>query len=88
MLRVDGGHVAIEGDEGRLDRSLPALSLSTGKQVRFEDDPEDWARSLPTVLHAPDFEAVVVEDSSPPKTPIHEREPVAVEEAAAPPAIH
>lgn len=88
VIRVDGETVEVKGDEARIDRSLPALSLSTGKQIRFEDDPEEWARSLPTVFHAPDFEAVVVEDTAPSKTMILERQSVAVEDSAAPHVVH
>lgn len=87
-LQVDGAHITLQGDPTKLDRSLPVLSLSTGEQIRFEDDPEEWARSLPTVLHAPDFEAAVVHDTDPPKTPVVERQSVAVDEIPAPHALH
>lgn len=88
VLHVDGERVEIDGDGAKIDRSLPALSLTTGKQIRFDEDPEEWARSLPTVFHAPDFEAVVVQDTAPPKVMILERQSVAVEETSERHAVH
>lgn len=86
VLHVDGQRVDVSGDADRLDRSLPVISLTTGRRLRYEDDPEDWARSLPTVYHAPDFMAVVVEDSDPPAAPAVEREDVFVRETSHHPA--
>jgi hypothetical protein len=86
VLHVDGQRVDVSGDADRLDRSLPVISLTTGRRLRFEDDREDWARSLPTLYHAPDFMAVVVEDSDPPSAPDVEREDVALDETSHHPA--
>ena len=65
---------------------MPVLSLRTGQRVRFEDDPEEWARNLPTVFHAPDLVVVVIEDDNPiPENLLHpdaEREPVRLRERA------
>lgn len=88
VLHVDGESVEIDGDGTKIDRSLPALSLTTGKQILFGEDPEEWARSLPTVFHAPDFEAVVVQDTAPPKTMILERQSAVVEETSERHAVH
>lgn len=81
-LHVDGSHVHVEGDVDKLDRSLPVISLTSGHRLQYEDDPEEWARSLPTLYHAPDFMAVVVEDSDPPETLAVEREDVHVDETS------
>lgn len=86
LLRVDGQQVEVSGDAGRLDRSVPVISLKTGRRLRYEDDPEDWARSLPTVYHAPDFMAVVIEDTDPPSAPVVERKDVVVDETSHHPA--
>lgn len=86
VLRVDGQHVEVSGDAGGFDRSLPVISLTTARRLRYEDDPEDWARGLPTLYHAPDFMAVVVEDSDPPAAPAVEREDVVLDETPHRPA--
>lgn len=39
----------VDGDERILDFSTAVPSLRTGEVVRFEDDPEEWARNLSTV---------------------------------------
>jgi hypothetical protein len=88
VLRADGEQVEIQGDADKLDRSLPVISLTTGRQLRYEDNPEDRARSLPTLYHAPDFMAVVVEDSDPSSTPVVEREDVSVDETSRHHAAH
>ncbi len=64
-LRVEGRAVESSGEERLLDFSMPVLSLRTGQQLRFEDDPEEWARNLATVFHAPDLVVVVIEDDNP-----------------------
>jgi hypothetical protein len=86
VLRANGRQVEVTGDAGRLDRSLPVISLTSGRRLRYEDDPEEWARSLPTVYHAPDFLAIVVEDSDPPASPFIERQQVIVADATPPQA--
>jgi hypothetical protein len=64
-LRVEGHAVEISGEERLIDLGMPVLSLRTGQQIRFEDDPEEWARNLATVFHAPDLVVVVIEDDNP-----------------------
>ena len=56
-IRVD-----IRDEAGLFDFHVPVVSLRSGEQVRFEDDPEEWARSLVTAYRAPDLVAVVVSD--------------------------
>ena len=56
-IRVD-----IRDDMRLLDFHIPVVSLRSGEQVRFEDDPEEWARSLVTAYRAPDLVAVMVSD--------------------------
>lgn len=64
-LRVEGHVHEVSGEQRLIDFSMPVLSLRTGQQIRFEDDPEEWARNLPTVFHAPDLVVVVIEDDNP-----------------------
>src|SRR5215207_11270192 len=65
LLLADGGHIEVEGDAASLDLSVPVISVTSGSRLYCEDDPEEWARSLPTVYHAPDFMGVVVDDTDP-----------------------
>ena len=64
-MRVFGGVPEVSGEDRILDFSMPVPNLRTGTSVRFEDDPEDWARNLGTVYHAPDLVVVVIEDDNP-----------------------
>lgn len=64
-MRVVAGESEVTGDERILDFTMPVPNLRTGKSVRFEDDPEEWARNLGTVYHAPDLVVVVIEDDNP-----------------------
>jgi hypothetical protein len=61
----DGGH-QLEGEEpGLLDLEMPVISLRTGQQIRFGDEPQDWARSLIGAFRAGDLVAEVVHDDAP-----------------------
>jgi hypothetical protein len=64
-MRVAGGVPEASGDDRILDFTMPVPNLRTGTSVRFEDDPEEWARNLGTVYHAPDLVVVVIEDDNP-----------------------
>lgn len=64
-LRVVGGVPEVTGDDRILDFTMPVPNLRTGTSVRYEDDPEEWARNLGTVYHAPDLVVVVIEDDNP-----------------------
>jgi hypothetical protein len=87
-LRVTGQTSEVDDDERILDFSIPVPSLRTGEVVRFEDDPEEWARNLSTVYRAPDLVVVVIDDDNPlpaealdrgvARQPVHLRERVGV----------
>lgn len=64
-MRVVGGVAEVTGEERILDFTMPVPNLRTGTSVRYEDDPEEWARNLGTVYHAPDLVVVVIEDDNP-----------------------
>jgi hypothetical protein len=64
-MRVEGGIPEVTGEDRVLDFSMPVPNLRTGVSIRFEDDPEEWARNLGTVYHAPDLVVVVIDDDNP-----------------------
>ena len=64
-LTVDGERHEIEGDSSLLDLNLPVVSLRRGEQIRFTDDPEEWARSLVLAYRSGDLIATVVHDDMP-----------------------
>jgi hypothetical protein len=64
-LRVDLHDFQVEGDGKVLDFDMPVVSLRTGDQVRFEDDHEEWARSLPTAYRTGDVIVNVLHDDNP-----------------------
>lgn len=64
-LSVDSHDFQVEGDRNVLDFDMPVVSLRTGDQVRFEDDPEEWARSLPTAYRTGDVIVNVLHDDNP-----------------------
>jgi hypothetical protein len=64
-LRVAGPTSDVHDPGEVLDFSLPVPSLRTGEIIRFDDDPEEWARNLATVYHAPDLVVAVIDDDNP-----------------------
>lgn len=64
-LRVNRHDFQVEGDRNVLDFDTPVVSLRTGDQVRFEDDHEEWARSLPTAYRTGDVIVNVLHDDNP-----------------------
>lgn len=64
-LTVEGEEHKIEGDGSLLDLDLPVVSVRRGEQIRFSDDPEEWARSLVLAYRSGDLIATVVHDDAP-----------------------
>jgi hypothetical protein len=65
-LRVEARSVDIvSGDRGVVDFTMPVVSLRTHDQVSFEDDPEEWARSLPTAFRTGDVMVRILDDTDP-----------------------
>jgi hypothetical protein len=60
-----------------IDLGMPVMGISEGKIVRFNDDPEEWARSLIGTFRAPDLFARVAADDHP--VPEVEAEPIRVQ---------
>jgi hypothetical protein len=89
-LRVKGNEYELDDPEGVLDLTLPVLNLRTGRNLRFEEDREEWARGLPTVYRGPELIAAIIDDDNPiPDVDAAvEREPIDVPDTAAHPAVH
>lgn len=81
-LEVDGSQYNVRDPDHRLDMSLSVIS--GGRRLLFADDPEEWARRLPSAYHAPDLYAVVVHDDNPPAEVEVERRNVRLPEMPTP----
>lgn len=51
----------VSGDRSWLDLEIPILDAETGRSLRFEDDPEAWARRLPDAYRSGDVVVTVDE---------------------------
>lgn len=60
-VRVDGREIEVIGDRSWVDFDIPIVDPETGQSVRFEDDPETWARHLPDAYRTGDVFAEVEE---------------------------
>jgi hypothetical protein len=61
-LTVQGRELeVVSGDRSWLDLEIPILDPETGRSLRFEDDPEAWARRLPDAYRSGDIVATVDE---------------------------
>jgi hypothetical protein len=61
-LTVQGRELeVVSGDPSWLDLEIPILDAETGRSLRFEDDPEAWARRLPDAYRSGDVVATVDE---------------------------
>jgi hypothetical protein len=83
-LEVEGTSFNLRDPEHQLDMSLSVISGD--RRLLFSDDPEEWARRLPSAYHAPDLYAVVVHDDNPPAEPQIERRDVRLPEMGVPAA--
>jgi hypothetical protein len=64
-LIVDGHEHSSTGEVRWIDLSIPVIDPATGRQLVFEDDPEAWARLLPTAYRSGDIVLEVVEEMAP-----------------------
>lgn len=82
---VANGEHEIRDPDGVLDLERTALSVSNpGRLLAFADDPEEWARSLPSVYHAADLHAIVIKDDNPPVIADVERREIVLPDALRP----
>jgi len=81
-LQVHGQDYELADPSGVVDLSLPVLNLRTGEKLTFAEEPEEWARSLPTAYRGPELIAVIVDDDNPiPSAHVDvDREPIEVPE--------
>lgn len=67
LVTADGGSLAVEPAEARWAvPDAPVVSMSTGKSINSDDDPEEWARNLPYAYRSGDLVAVLRRDDDPP----------------------
>lgn len=67
MVFANGAaEVSIVDAHGVLNTAIPVVDAVTGRQVRFADDAERWARNLPSAFRAGDLVAVVLADAERP----------------------
>lgn len=65
----------IEGAEPQVvDLERVVLSIRTGEAIRWEDDPEEWARSLSDSYRSPYLLAEIVHDDSADRSEIGQRD--------------
>lgn len=77
LVRADTATgVVIDGDDSFVPLD-PVMGITTGKPVEPDDDPEEWARSLPYAYRSGDPVAVVRHDDNTPT--LDESEPDFVE---------
>ena len=48
-----------------IDFTAVTIGVHTGKRTTFDDDPQEWARSLPRIYRNAYLRAVVVDDDNP-----------------------
>jgi hypothetical protein len=65
LLRVDGTHFEIEGDQDFAEvRDIEVLDVESGQTVTFDADPERWARNLPHAFRSGDLVCEVIDDAA------------------------
>ena len=65
----------IEGPEPQVvDLERLVLSVCTGEAIRWEDDPEEWARSLTDSYRSPYLLAEIVHDDNPDRSEIGQQD--------------
>jgi hypothetical protein len=64
-LSVNGAEIELHDPDHVVDRELSVIDPDGGRTIRLEDDPEGWARHLPSTYRGPELLAVVVSDSQP-----------------------
>jgi hypothetical protein len=61
----DDGAALVEDPDGLIDVRLGQYSLRQGRTVYFDQEPEEWARSLIATFNAPDLAPDVLADTNP-----------------------
>jgi hypothetical protein len=64
-IRVDGTSFELEGDDAFAEvRDIEVVDLETGQSVKFDADPERWARNLPHAFRNGDLVCDVIDDGA------------------------
>lgn len=73
-LTVVGRDVTIEGPEQHVvDFTMSVISVSTGRILRYDEDPEEWARSLVGAYRSPYLLAQITHDDNHPSSGVPEQ---------------
>jgi hypothetical protein len=75
---ASAGIEKINDPEDVVDFAAVTIGVHTGRRVSFDDDPEEWARSLPRVYRNAYLRAVVIDDDNP--VSWQDQEPIEIEE--------
>jgi hypothetical protein len=70
-LSANGSSYTVRDPMGLVDLTLKAPSPRHPKPIAFEEDQEEWIRTLPLVYNAPDLMPTVLQDTNP-WEPVHE----------------
>lgn len=65
LIRVADGEVTVWGEDSVIHLDS-VMSIKHGKPVHRDENPEEWARSLPYAYRSGDLVAVVLQDDDPP----------------------
>jgi hypothetical protein len=66
IVRADGSDLTFIGEQGVVSEDVAILDAATGRSLHGFDDPETWARNLPSAYRSGDLVAVVLVDTDPP----------------------
>ena len=64
-ITVRDGEAAFTGRRDLFDPELVVFDETAGERVRFDDDPERWARNLDSAFRTGQLVAVITADSDP-----------------------
>lgn len=89
LVRVADGEITVWGDDSVIHLDS-VMSVSFGKTVHPNDEPEEWARSLPEAYRSGDLVAVLLQDEDAPNRTVetdHRAEPELPDPPAPPVAL-
>jgi hypothetical protein len=84
-IRIQDGHAEFTGRRELFALDVAVLDEHAGERVRYQDDPERWARNLRTAYRTGQLVPVITADSDPNPPPRRSRRPditIPVREAA------
>lgn len=75
-IQVQDGHAEFTGRRELFVTDVAVFDEPTGTRVRYEDDPERWARNLHTAYRTGQIVPVVTADTAPSPPPQRSQRPV------------